>query len=1644
MFKQDNQKESRNPLFQLHYLPNNLIPFMEYFSKKLKAEHKAFGQCLILGAEPNHEILHGLNLGEDELAALPEHVRNALEVQSHKDIRKSRMLWQEFSVQMTGSLLQHLSTSSENRMIQEPTFEELCAANQVVGLFQLIRVVHSIEQDGDVAQRNVIVKQFNNMTQGSQDYNAYCKRFNTAVALLATVNRVRTQEELVEVFMYSLNPEKFKTEVMRIVATPALLQATLPEAQRYFSAWGTSVTSSSMQMQNRKQNNNRDNTNEQISITKEIINATTQVKENSVKNRVNQINNNIKNNNNTSKKQTFNQVNHRNEYNTKRSFTGKQYNSNNNQQSERSCAYCKVHFPASAGTHNIANCFRKNQNRNNTANVIMHHDAEFEEQIGCMNVCNGMVEDDSNVYYDTCATIGLIKDRHMLTQLRKIAPTIISGVGGQKITANEEGQFYPFGTQLYSPKAKFNILSHNSINKEFNIQYDNELNTFVMSHKINSKKYKFVHTKQGLFKYAGECTANINIVMEKKGNNHNLQHINDLPYTQKQIRRFSAAIELHARLNHMNDASLCKLLDNGSITNLDMTSTDLRTARQLWGPCASCLVGKMTKPSQQVSPNVNVTEIGELLHCDIYFVHQQAYLLCVDDRTGFMNVVKLESKSTTNLAEALSKVIAQYASNHHVVKYIRTDREANFLATVKALNNMHIQHQTSAPGQHVAKVERAIRTIKGRYRAVLNTLTYKLPDVLCTDLNLDVVQTINITPNINTGNSNPRELVFGTKIDANKILRAQFGDVVLAHVPNNSKDVNTKAELGLVVGRDFTDSGTIKFWDLHNQRVVARQKFTIIAVTDSIVAQIQKCTSENVNIPDFDPIYIIDQNNNVSYLDQLLGPEPILSNEDMIQQLDQARNITRVRSDKMSVPTNSFNNDQHFNNINNQHKNIIQDFNQNSLELTTNDINENLTEDDMNNLVDVRDEYVVLENNNIENTFRFGNTSSEKQVEEELDFARVHVSDDVPKINDVDFTVIKHYKQKHNNNIKTKVIQPVVQQPIQSSPIKASFFTNTDESNNKRVRKPNPNYFGKDFINLTQQQDKCKHEIINTKETTKNIKDKTFPTSYVNAAKAQDDTNNINIRQALREMPQVASESIKKELQQIVEMGAMQPIHESNASMYKKIIHSKTFLKKKYLPNKAFDKLKARLVVRGDMQFRNPWINAPKAPTVAQASINMTLAITAYNKNDFESIDIPGAYLNATTPENDREVVRIGVEETKMLIELYPAMQKFVRSDGTMLMLVVKAMYGMLNSARYWYEHIMTTLVDGGYKQNPSDECVFSYTDENGGQSIIDLWVDDLFHSYTHGSINLRDKLRNLLTRIYKKISVKDGNEVPYCGMQIEKDLVNGGLMVSSPKFLSDLLKKENVTGFANSPTTTNFMDKYSTDDMKQTIDTTKYASKLMKLMWLARLCRNDILFAVTYMSTKVKQPTIKDMDKLDHILKYLNFTKEMKTRYKPDNLQLYGYIDASYGLHDDTKGQTGIIITLGPTGAPVFCKSRKQKLVSRSSTESELIALNDGLPEIIWAKQFMENLGYKQKMITVFEDNKSTIILANKTKGATLSRTKHIQVRFYYVRELIQQKEINIVYLPTEEMIADILTKPITGGLFSRLRDKILNQLQK
>ena len=256
---------------QLSYAPNNCIPFMEYFSKKLKSEFSTFGQCVLLGTEPDHRAIYNCPAMTDiEIDALSP-FQTQMKIQAEKDVLKSVASWNQIKIKITGEILIHLSRASENRMMQEADFETLCNDNDAVKLFELIKKVHTIEQDGDVAKRTKIIQTFNSMKQGNQDfYGYYCRRFNTICDLMKGVKRDKSDEEKVEQFMISLNPDIYKNEVARrLFAKPLEIPKDLPAAQRYFGSWSTSLKSSISQMETKNsKNNNVDSINEQINFIK--------------------------------------------------------------------------------------------------------------------------------------------------------------------------------------------------------------------------------------------------------------------------------------------------------------------------------------------------------------------------------------------------------------------------------------------------------------------------------------------------------------------------------------------------------------------------------------------------------------------------------------------------------------------------------------------------------------------------------------------------------------------------------------------------------------------------------------------------------------------------------------------------------------------------------------------------------------------------------------------------------------------------------------------------------------------------------------------------------------------------------------------------------------------------------------------------------------------------------------------------------------------------------------------------------------------------------------------------------------------------------------------------------------------------------
>ena len=147
-------------------------------------------------------------------------------------------------------------------------------------------------------------------------------------------------------------------------------------------------------------------------------------------------------------------------------------------------------------------------------------------------------------------------------------------------------------------------------------------------------------------------------------------------------------------------------------------------------------------------------------------------------------------------------------------------------------------------------------------------------------------------------------------------------------------------------------------------------------------------------------------------------------------------------------------------------------------------------------------------------------------------------------------------------------------------------------------------------------------------------------------------------------------------------------------------------------------------------------------------------------------------------------------------------------------------------------------------------------------------------------------------------------------------------------------------------------------------------------------------------------------------------------------------WIDASYAVYEDMKGHTSATLSLGK-GA-IYSGSWKQKLVARSSTESELIGVYDVLPQVLWTKQFLEEQGWLDSKTMVYQDNTSSILLEKNGWSSSTKRTKHIHIFYFYVTEQVRKKTIHVTHCLTDEMVADSSTKPLQGSLFTKIREYI------
>ena len=531
----------------------------------------------------------------------------------------------------------------------------------------------------------------------------------------------------------------------------------------------------------------------------------------------------------------------------------------------------------------------------------------------------------------------------------------------------------------------------------------------------------------------------------------------------------------------------------------------------------------------------------------------------------------------------------------------------------------------------------------------------------------------------------------------------------------------------------------------------------------------------------------------------------------------------------------------------------------------------------------------------------------------------------------------------------------------------------------------------------------------------------------------------MSLLKGLRKHKDAGFEAMLKELITIHETGTIAGVDYSTLTPAQKgrVIHSMLFFKEKYKPDGLFDKLKARLVAGGNRQDRSIYSESDtSSPTVATEAVMMIAAIAARERRHVVTIDIGGAFLRGKFKDgSDPVVMRLEKELADTLCAIDPGYEAYVRPDGSMYVKLTRPLYGLIEAAKLWFEEISSTLKREGFVQNQYDQCTWN-RDFNGHQHTVVLHVDDLKSTCKDDKAN--QQLIEALRTKYKDINVQEGLIHPYLGMTFDYS-VEGKVKVTQDGYVSELVASEDIKSAVKTPASEDLfvIDPDSAELNKEAKE--HFHSLTAKLLYLSKRTRPDILVAVSFLTSRVQVATEQDGAKLTRVLRYLWGTQNLGIVLEADDqlLKLYCYIDASFGVHADAKSHTGTLVTLGK--GPIMAKSVKQKINTKSSTEAELVGLSDSVSLVIWCRNFLESQGYKMPPASVFQDNLSTIAMIKNGKP-TSDRTRHVNIRFFFVHDREANEEIRVEYKPTKQMLADIFTKPLQGDLFVQLRNELLN----
>ena len=407
---------------------------------------------------------------------------------------------------------------------------------------------------------------------------------------------------------------------------------------------------------------------------------------------------------------------------------------------------------------------------------------------------------------------------------------------------------------------------------------------------------------------------------------------------------------------------------------------------------------------------------------------------------------------------------------------------------------------------------------------------------------------------------------------------------------------------------------------------------------------------------------------------------------------------------------------------------------------------------------------------------------------------------------------------------------------------------------------------------------------------------------------------------------------------------------------------------------------------------------------------------------DYESFDVCGAFLH------------IDLISPVMIITRVP--KTLDHPYAGRLVIVRKSCYGLRQSNKAFADDFDKTIKSAGFSPT-LDPNVYKRVDLSTSpprRCYVSTHVDDGKATFNH-----RPYYSNLVDVLEKRYgTLKKGPLTGFTGTTFTK-LTNGAFTRNQQGFARRFLDNVGLLGITKEKVPSQY-NLFEEDPDSPPCDQKLYRTIIGSLIHLLRT-RYDIQKEVVHLSSKSSGPTLADLAKVHIVLKYLSATIAMGPTYHTNQgATLVCYVDCSYGCHVDGRSHAAFSLHIGADNAPFFVSSKKQKdCVAVGSMEGEYVALSSSARKVMEFRYFLGSCDFPQLDPTViFEDNMSAINLA--TASAISKKSRHIHIRHHYIRDKVDNKEIKLVHLSTDKMLADFFTKPFGPKKLVEFRDRVFN----